>query len=213
MKSKRFRILLGAFTLALTPLLSGCFGAAVVGVGAGALVIADRRVSETYVADEAIELRIANRVTELYGERAHVNATSYNRMVLLTGEVPDTAARGEIEKTVAKVPNVATITNELRVAPVSSISGRADDTYITSKVKARFIDYNQFSVNHVKVVTEAGTVYLLGLVTQREADVAVDIARTTRGVAGVVRVFEIITEDEARRLDQQAKKNPGPTSR
>lgn len=213
MKSDRFRIALCLLTLGLTPLLSGCFGAAVVGVGAGALVIADRRVSETYLADEAIELRIATRVAEQYGERAHVNATSYNRMVLLTGEVPDIATRNEIEKTVAKVPNVATITNELRVAPVSSISGRADDTYITSKVKARFIDYNQFSVNHVKVVTEAGAVHLLGLVTQREADAAADIARTTKGVAKVVRVLEIISEDEARRLDQQAKKNPEPASR
>ncbi len=189
---------------ALAPTLAGCFGAAVVGVGAGALIVADRRIAETYLADEGIEIRAGNRIREKFGSNTHVNVTSYNRMVLLTGEAPDAAAKAEVEKAVAGVPNVKAVTNELQVAGASSLGGRSNDTYITSKVKARFIDYAKFSPHLVKVVTEAGTVYLLGLVTQREADDAVDIARTTSGVQKVVRVFEIIGGEEARRLDLRA---------
>ena len=188
----------------LAPALSGCFGAAVVGVGAGALMVADRRISETYLADEGIEIRAANRIGEKFGSNTHVNVTSYNRMVLLTGEAPDATAKAEAEKVVAGVPNVKAVTNELQVAGASSLGGRSNDTYITSKVKARFIDYGKFSPHLVKVVTEAGTVYLLGLVTQREADDAVDIARTTSGVLKVVRVFEIIGGEDARRADPSA---------
>lgn len=187
-------------TLAAT-LLAGCFPAAVVGVGASALMVADRRITETYLADEAIEIRAANRFSEKFGSEAHVNVTSYNRMLLLTGEVPTAEAKAELGKIMAAVPNVKSVSNEVLVAPASSLSGRSTDTYTTSKVKARFVDYNKFAANKVKVVTEWGTVFLLGLVTQREADEAVDIARTTGGVQKVVRLFEIIADDEARRLD------------
>lgn len=190
---------------AILPLLAGCFGAAVVGVGAGALMITDRRVTETYVADEAIEIRACNRIGEKFGDKVHVNCTSFNRMLLLTGEVPDAASRSEVEKVASGAPNVKSITNELQVSGVSSLGSRSNDAYVTSKVKARFIDYNQFTVNHVKVITEAGTVYLLGLVTQREGNAAVEIARTTSGVLKVVRVFETISEEEARRLDRTDK--------
>lgn len=186
---------------ALMPILAGCFGATVVGVGAGALMAADRRPSETYVTDESIELRISSRINETLGDRAHVNVTSYNRSVLLTGEVPDAAARSQVEKIASGVPNVKAISNETQVAGVSPLGARSNDAYITSKVKARFIDANKFAVVHVKVVTEAGTVYLLGMVTQRESDAAVDIARTTGGVQKVVRVFEIISEEQARQVD------------
>lgn len=182
---------------ALVPVLSGCFGAAAVGVGAGALAFADRRATEVQVTDEGIELRSGNRISEKYGSNTHVNVTSYNRTVLLTGEVPDAAAKAEIEKIVAEVPNVKAISNELQVAATSSLTGRSNDTYITSKVKARFIDANQFAANHVKVVTEAGVVYLMGLVSQKEANAAVEVARTTGGVQKVVRVFEIISDAEA----------------
>lgn len=185
----------------LTPMLAGCFGAAVVGAGAGALVFADRRQAETIFTDEGIEIRAANRIRESLGERVHVNVTSYNRTVLLTGEVPDAAARAEVEKIVAGVANVKAISNELQVSGVSSLSSRSTDVYLTSKVKARFIDSQRFAVNHVKVITENGTVYLMGLVTQRESADAVEIARTTGGVMKVVRVFEIISDAEARRLD------------
>jgi len=180
---------------AATPLLSGCFGAAALGVGAGALVATDRRASETYVTDESIEVRAASRIRERFGKRLSVHVTSYNRTVLLTGSVPDEAARAEVEKLVSGVPNVKAISNEVEIAGASSYT---DDAYVTTKVKARFIDGNKFAVNHVKVITEGGVVYLLGLVTKREADAAVEIARTTAGVRKVVRVFEYISEEQAR---------------
>jgi len=186
---------------AALPILGGCFGATVVGVGAGALMAADRRPSETFVTDESIELRSANRISEALGDRAHVNVTSFNRAILLTGEVPDAAARSQVEKIASGVPNVKAISNEVQVAGVSTLGARGNDAYITSKVKARFIDANKFAVIHVKVVTEGGTVYLLGMVTQRESDDAVEIARTTGGVQRVVRMFEVISEDEARQAD------------
>ncbi len=183
--------------------LVGCFPAAVVGVGAGVLVYTDRRPTETVLTDEGIEIRSSNRIREALGDRVHVNATSYNRTVLLTGEVPDEAARAEVERLVAGVPNVKAIQNELAIAGISSLTSRSNDVLITSRVKARFIDANKFSANHVKVVTERGIVYLLGRVTQQEAAAATEIARTTSGVQKVVRLFEIISVEEARRLDQQ----------
>ncbi len=199
-----------AWTLlaAMTPMLTGCFGAAVVGAGAGVLLVSDRRASETYITDEGIEMRASSRIGEKFGERVHVNVTSYNRTALLTGEVPDEATKIEVEKLVSKVPNIKSISNELQVAGISSLGARSNDAYITSKVKARFIDANQFIPNHVKVVTEAGVVYLLGLATKYEAEAAVEIARTTGGVSKVVRVMEIIDDEIARRLDNQ----PGDSS-
>jgi len=183
------------------PVLAGCFGAAAVGVGAGALVFADRRPSETYITDQGIELRAGNRVEEKYRDKVHVNFTSYNRMLLITGEVPTPEIRTDVEKLASTVPGVKTISNELAIAGPSSLGGRSNDTYITSKVKARFVDANKFAANHVKVVTEAGVVFLLGMVTQAEANDAVEIARTTGGVQKVVRVFEVIAPEQARALD------------
>ena len=196
-----------------TTMLAGCFPAAVVGVGAGALLVADRRITETYLADEAIEIRASNRISEKFGTEAHVNVTSYNRVLLLTGEVPTPEAKAELGRIMATVPNVKSVSNEVLVAPASSLSGRSTDTYTTSKVKARFVDYNKFGANKVKVVTEWGTVFLLGLATQREADDAVDIARTTGGVQKVVRLFEIITDDEARRLDLMSSDSKTPPAK
>jgi len=190
----------------LVPFLAGCFGVAAVGVGAGALIFADRRQAETIGTDEGIEIRAVNRISEKFGDRAHVNVTSYNRTVLLTGEVPDAAAKAEIEKIVATVANVKAISNELRIGTVSTLSNRSNDTFITSKVKARFIDADQFSANHIKVVTENSVVYLMGLATQREANAAVEIARTTAGVHKVVRVFELIDDAYARSLDPKPSK-------
>lgn len=198
--------------IASAPLLSGCFGAAVVGVGASALMVSDRRPAETYLTDEGIELRAATRLREQFGDQVHVNITSYNRSVLLTGEVPDAARRAAVERIVGQVPNVRAISNELQVSGISSLSARSNDSFITSKVKARFVDANSFGANHVKVVTEAGTVYLLGIVTQREADAAVEIARTTGGVMRVVRVFEIISDAQARQLDGPPAGNQAPVS-
>jgi osmotically-inducible protein OsmY len=184
-----------------TPILAGCFGAAAVGVGTGALMLTDRRNPETFVSDEGMELRASNRITEKYADKVHVNVISYNRMVLLTGEVTSEAIKADVQKIVATVPNVRAISNELAIAGPSSFGGRSNDAYITSKVKARFVDADKFSANHVKVVTEAGVVFLLGLVTQAEANAAVEIARTTGGVQKVVRVMEIITPDQAKSID------------
>jgi osmotically-inducible protein OsmY len=193
------------------PMLAGCFGAAAVGVGASALLITDRRNSETYISDESMEVRAANRINEKYGDKVHVNVTSYNRMVLLTGEVPTAEIKADVEKIVSGVPNVKSISNELAIAGPSSFGGRSNDSYITSKVKARFVDASKFSPNHVKVVTEAGVVFLLGLVTQAEANAAVEIARTTGGVQKVVRVFEIVSPEQAKALDN--KPEPAPVAK
>lgn len=200
-----------ALLAALAPTLAGCFGIAAVGVGAGALMMADRRPSDTYLSDEAIEMRASNAISEKYLDKVHVNVTSYNRTVLITGEVPDAATKADVEKIVASKPNVKATQNELRISGLSALGSRSNDTLITSKVKARFVDYGKFSANLVKVVTEGGTVYLIGLVTRSEGEDATQIARETSGVLGVVRVFEYISEDEARRLDNKpADANKAP---
>lgn len=190
-----------ALLAAALPLLQGCFPAVATGVAAGSLLIADRRVSENYLADEAIELRALGRINDRYGDKVHVNVTSYNKQVLLTGEVPDAATKEGVERLAREVPNVARVHNELQVAGLSSFPARSNDTFLTTKVKSRFVEANRFSPNHVKVVTEAGTVFLMGLVTPKEADAAVEIARTTGGVQKVVRIFEALTEEQARQLD------------
>lgn len=191
---------------AATPLLQGCFPVVATGATAGALMIADRRTSGAYVEDEGIEWKVENRVSEKFGSNSHVNATSYNRHVLLTGEVPDATTRDEVGRIAKGVENVERVTNELQIAGPSSLASRSNDAYITTKVKARFVDANKFGANHVKVVTEAGTVYLLGILTATEERDATDIARTTGGVQRVVTLFEEVTPDEARRLDQQPPK-------
>lgn len=189
--------------LAMAATLSGCIGAVAVGAGAGTLIATDRRISEVYLADEAIEIRVNNAIGQQLGDKVHVNATSYNRMLLLTGEVPDAASKDQAEKVaIANSSEIKRITNELQIAGPSSYTARSNDTYLTSKVKARFLDAARFSINHVKVVTENSSVYLLGIVTQAEADSAVEIARTTGGVQRVVRVFEIISDEQARQIDR-----------
>lgn len=203
-------IILWLALAALAPTLSGCFPLAVVGVGAGAMMVADRRISETYLADEAIEVRANNRINEYFGSATHVNVTSFNRGVLLSGECLSHEDKARIEQIVTGVPNVRVVYNQLLIAQASSMGGRSNDAFVTSKVKGRFLDSKQFSANHVKVVTEWGTVFLLGLVTQQEADAAVEITRTTGGVLKVVRLFEIITPEEAARLDVRSNSNPSP---
>jgi len=172
--------------------LAGCVPVAVVGVGAGAAALGyeDRRTAGTMVEDEGIELRANNRIAERFGDKAHINVTSYNRSVLLTGEAPDEKAKAEIEKIAQSVSTVRGVTSDLRAAPLSSYSARANDSAITGKVKARFVDASKFNAIHVKVVTEDSVVYLLGWVTETEANDAVEIARTTSGVRKVVKVFE-----------------------
>jgi osmotically-inducible protein OsmY len=192
----RRTLLLAALPLALV--LQGCMGMALVGVGAAVVAFEDRRTAGAQLEDRGIELRTGNRVDDRFGDRTHINVTSYNRYVLLTGEVPDEAARAEIEKLARGVPNVLGVSNDLQVAGKSSMGSRSNDSYLTSKVKTRFVDSGKFNAVHVKVVTEAGVVYLLGMVTEKEAEDAVEIARTTGGVRKVVKMFEYCKpEDEA----------------
>jgi osmotically-inducible protein OsmY len=190
------------------PLLAGCVGAAVVGAGAGALMVIDRRSSEVYIADQGLEMRASSRISEKYGDKVHVNVTSYNRMMLLTGEAPTAEIKADVEKIASTVPDVKSIANELAIAGPSSYGVRSNDSYITSKVKARFVDAGKFNANVVKVVTEAGVVFLLGIVTQAEADAAVEIARTTGGVLNVVRVFEIVSPEKAGTVNKTAPAAP-----
>jgi osmotically-inducible protein OsmY len=179
--------------LGLVPQLQGCLPLVVGGAGATALALDDRRSVGAQAEDKEIDVRGEIRIKDLFGDRAHVNVTSYDRNVLLTGEAPDAAAKAEIEKIVHEINNVRGVVNEIQVAGVSSFTSRANDSYLTSKVKARFVDHSGvFSVNQIKVVTEASVVYLLGLVTRKEAEAVVEIARTTGGVEKVVRVFEYI---------------------
>ena len=188
----KLRIITLALTIALPPLLQGCLPVVAAGAGAGVLVATDRRTSGTYLEDEGIEVKTGGRISDKYKSRVHINITSYNRTVLLTGEVPTAEIKADIEKIAGEVTNVKSVANEVQVAAITSLSARGNDSYITSKVKARFIDANKFSANHVKVVTEAGTVYLLGMVTRQEADDAVEVARTTGGVIKDVKLFEYL---------------------
>ena len=179
-----------ACVIATAPAMQGCVPMAAVGVGTALTAANDRRTSGTQIEDEGIELRASNRITERWGDKVHVNVAAYNRSVLLTGEVSNESIKAEIEKVVSGVVNVRGITNEIAVAGTSALTARANDSYLTSKVKARFVDVNHFNPFHVKVVTENSTVYLLGIVTEAEAKSATEIARTTGGVRKVVRLFE-----------------------
>lgn len=180
---------------ALLPSLQGCVplvaGAA---VGTGALIAEDRRSSGTYLDDEGIEIKALGQINANTPKGTHVNVTSFNRLVLLTGEAPTEQIRLEIGGIAAKVSGVRTVVNEVTVAPESSLGSRSNDTYITSRVKTRFIEGRKFQANHVKVVTENGIVYLMGLVRKSEAESAADIASRTSGVKKVVQVFEYVPE-------------------
>ena len=171
--------------------LSGCVAAVVGGAGTAVLVGEDRRTVGTVTEDQGIELKAANRINDKFKD-AHINLTSFSRMVLITGETINAASKAEIEKIVRAVENVRGVYNETAVAGASPLSARANDSFITSKVKARFVDERKFNAVHVKVVTEASAVYLLGLVKRQEADDAVEIARTTSGVQKVVKLFEYL---------------------
>ena len=177
--------------VASATLLQGCFPLAAVGVGATALALDDRRSTGLYIEDENIEWRARAKLIEKYKD-AHVNVTSYNLTVLLTGEVYSEDIKREIGETIRAINNVRNVTNELTINGNSSFASRSSDTIVTTNVKARLINNGRVSPNHVKVVTENSVVYLLGVVTREESDAAAEIARTTSGVARVVKVFEYI---------------------
>ncbi|MEO8135585.1 MAG: BON domain-containing protein [Betaproteobacteria bacterium] len=172
--------------------LQGCFPLVATGMGAAVLMADDRRTAGIYVEDESIENKALLRIESKHSNGVHVNVTSYNRIVLLTGEAPSAEIRADIQRIVREIPNVRAVQNEIAVTPTTTYMLRGNDSVLTSKVKTRFVDADKFRANHVKVVTENSIVYLLGLVSRQEAEAAADIARTTGGVQRVVRVFEYI---------------------
>ncbi len=195
---KRLALVLAVASLAGA--LSACAPLVLGGALVGGMMVSDRRTSGSQVEDEGIELRASSRIRENLGERVHVNVTSYNRQVLLTGEVPSPQDKQLVEQVVARVDNVRSIVNELGVLGNSTLTQRASDTLVTGKVKASLLDAKDLFANSFKVVTERGTVYLMGRVTQREATRVTDIARGTGGVQKVVRVLEVISEDELKNM-------------
>ena len=177
----------------VAPLLQGCFPVLAGGMVAGVLAIDDRRTLATQAEDKTIFAKAESRIGERFGDKVHINVTSFNRRVLLTGEVPDDKTRAEIERVVGGIENVGNIVNELQVAGISSLTARTNDSIITGKVKGNFIDQRDMHANAFKVVTEASVVYLMGLVTRAEGDRAASVAARTSGVKQVVKVFEYVT--------------------
>ncbi len=177
-----------------TPFLVGCVPMFAVGTaaGTGAYISEDRRTSGMFIEDEGIELKGARHIHQQYGDHVHINVTSYNRIVLLSGEVPTAAIRADVEKLMMGVENVRKIYNELVIAANTTLASRSNDTLITSKVKARFLAERKFQINHIKIVTENEVVFLLGVVTRQEADNAAQIASSTAGVKKVVKAFEYL---------------------
>jgi osmotically-inducible protein OsmY len=202
---------LAATTLAVVlagSVLAGCAPLIIGAAASTALMATDRRSSGAQIDDEAIELRAAARLRESLGDRANISVTSYNRQVLLTGEVPSEAARQQAELVVSRVDNVRGLVNELGVMPPTSLTQRSGDVLITGKIRASLVDAQDLQANAFKVVTERGTVFLMGRVTQREADRATLISRQISGVGKVVRIFEIVTPEDLARAGAPAPVRP-----
>jgi osmotically-inducible protein OsmY len=195
--------------LAAASVLPACapvlVGGAMVG---GALASVDRRTAGTQVEDQAIELKAVARVREITNDQANVNATSYNRIVLLTGEVPDAATRSAVEQSIGRIEGVRSVVNELAVMGKTTLTARSNDAVLSARVKAGFIDAKDLQANTVKVTTERGVVHLMGRVTEREATRAVAVARSVPGVQKVVRVFEILTDAQLAELLNSSGQQP-----
>lgn len=182
-----------ATILVLSPLLQSCVPLIVgAGVGAGVMMADDRRTSATVLEDQTIELKINNRINEKYEDQLHVNITSFNRFVLLTGEAPTEEIKQDLTIVALEVQNVRNVQNEVIVAGNSSLTSRSSDALLTSRIKGRLTQNKDVGANHVKVVTENGTAFLMGLVTRAEAESAAQTAATTSGAQRVVKVFEYI---------------------
>lgn len=195
------RTALAAALVGSSLLFTGCGALLIGGAAVGtAMVLNDRRSPGAQLDDQTIESKAADLARQMFGDKARVSATSFNRTVLLTGEVPTEEARKAIEQQVARLDNVRATVNELGVMPVVALSVRTNDTVLTSKVKASFVDAQDLDSTAVKVVTTRGVVHLMGRVTEREAKRATDLARNVGGVQKVVRVFEIVSEDELARM-------------
>ncbi|MFZ2295260.1 MAG: BON domain-containing protein [Polaromonas sp.] len=209
---KRLALSVGAAAL-LSGALTACVPLVVGGaVAGGSLVATDRRTSGAQLEDEGIELRAANQIRSTLGTRVRVSVTSYNRQVLLTGEVPNLQDKQLVEQVVSRVENVASVVNELAVLNSPSLVERSSDALVTGRVKAMLLDSKDLQSNAFKVVTERGTTYLMGRVTQREADQATNVVRTTPGVQKVIRLFEIISDQELARMLPTPAAKPQPAA-
>ena len=180
--------------------VSGCAPIMIGGAVMGGLVATDRRTTGTVVEDEGIEIKAAMRIRDNLGDRAHVNVTSFNRQVLITGEVPAAQDKQLVEKVVAEVENVRNIVNELEVLGNASFTQRSNDSLVTGRVKAALVDAQDLFANSFKIVTERGTVYMMGRVSQREQKRATEVISATSGVQRVVRILEIVSEEELARM-------------
>jgi osmotically-inducible protein OsmY len=178
--------------------LQGCVGLMMGGAVVGTLAATDRRTLGAQTEDKAIAVKGETRIPKVVGPNDHINVTSFNRKVLLTGEVRDEAAKSAAEREAAAIEGVQSVVNELGIGGASSFTSRSNDAVITGKVKASFVDNKNLSANSVKVVTERGEVFLMGRVTQGEGNLAAEIARGVSGVSKVVKVFEYITDEEYR---------------
>jgi osmotically-inducible protein OsmY len=188
-------------TAAAGTALTACVPIVMVGAAVGgSMMVTDRRSAGTQIEDEGIELKAGSRVREVVGNLAHVNTTSFNRTLLITGEVPDDYARASVARVTANIENVKTVVNEVIVGPASSLATRSEDSAVTTKVKATLLDKKDVFGTSIKVVTERGTVYLMGRVTEAEAVRATDLTSRIAGVKKVVRVFDIISEAERNSL-------------
>jgi len=201
LKFTRGLIVLALYT---SSLLVGCAPIMLGGMAGTVVVATDRRTSGIQLEDESIELRASKRIREVYGDRVHVNVNSYNLQVLLTGEVPSDKDRLAVFKIVSEVENVKSVLNELAIAPNTTYAERTNDVLIAGKVKASIIDTKDLMVNTFKIVTEHGNVYLMGRVTQNEANRATEVVRNVSGVNQVIRVFQLMTDAELKALNPPA---------
>jgi len=192
--------LAGALAIGTLASLQGCIALLGAGAVAGGLSLNDRRTGGTQVEDQAIEFKSSGRIREAIGDKGHINVTSYNRVALITGEVPTEADKAAVEKAIASIEGVTNAVNELEVGANSTIGTRSSDTVITTRVKSGLVDAKDVQASAIKVVTERGNVYLMGRVTEREAARAADIARSQPSVLKVVRVFDILTEEQLANL-------------
>jgi osmotically-inducible protein OsmY len=193
-------------------LLQACIPLAVTAVGAGVLVGTDRRSGATQLVDKEIQFKASSAISGGLSDSTHVNITSFNRMVLLTGEVSTEAEKKMAEDTINRIVNVRGVTNELNVAPITSVVSRTNDVYINGKIKATFVDAKDLFANSFKIVVENKDVFLMGLVTEREGNSAAELASRVKGVNKVVKVFELISEDELKRMGDPANARPAEAS-
>jgi osmotically-inducible protein OsmY len=189
---------------ALAASLSGCVEMMVGSAVIGAVATNDRRTLGAQTEDKAIAVKAEVRLAKVLGENSHVNVSSYNRKVLLTGEVQNEAMKATAEREVKAIDNVVSVSDELTIAGPASYTSRSNDALITGKVKASLVDKKTVSASSFKVVTERGTVYLMGLVTPREGNIAADVAQGVSGVQRVIKIFEYISEEDLKAMQPQS---------